>query len=79
MARLKALRDPETGESSEWAPGEIAEICALLNETDECFLWLDQAFALLAIPLAHWWLSSSFQAIRNDPRFRETLKRAKLL
>ncbi|HLM91640.1 MAG TPA: adenylate/guanylate cyclase domain-containing protein [Thermoplasmata archaeon] len=79
IARLRSLRDHETGEISEWVPGEIAEICALLNEPDECFLWLDQALQSIALPLAHWWLSSGFRTVRKDPRFREILKKARLL
>jgi TolB-like protein/Flp pilus assembly protein TadD len=78
IARLLALRNPDTRETSDWVASELAEIYALLRDSDECFRWLEQALVDRALSFEQWWLSPNYQANRTDHRFLEILKRAKL-
>ena len=59
-------------------PSEIAWVYAGLNDLDECFKWLEQAFdqherifgTIRSFPL--------YDKVRKDPRFNQLLRRANL-
>jgi TolB-like protein/tetratricopeptide (TPR) repeat protein len=57
------------------APFEIAMIHVGLQEYDEAFAWLEKAFDQRSIWLAYLQVEPQLDPVRDDPRFREVLKR----
>jgi hypothetical protein len=56
--------------------GGLAEVYAALGETDRAFEWLERAYALgVDDQLTYLKVLPAMAPLRNDPRFRDLLRR----
>jgi TolB-like protein/DNA-binding winged helix-turn-helix (wHTH) protein/Tfp pilus assembly protein PilF len=53
----------------------LADICAVLNETDEAFQWLEKAYELRSSWMNGIKVDSSLDGLRSDPRFSSLVQR----
>lgn len=56
----------------------IARIYAYLGDLDNCFRWVDRAYATTNLALQPWRHDPRLEAVRKDPRFLELLKKRNL-
>ena len=57
------------------APIEAAVVCALLNDRDEAFKWLEKAYELHSDRLVYLKINPDFDSLRSDPRFADIVRR----
>ena len=70
---VEALREQST---QQFVSGyDIATIHAALGQNDEAFTWLDKAYSQRAEWLGYLKIDPQFDSLRQDPRFRDLLRR----
>ena len=68
------LKLQETVRETKWAH-EVALLYARLDEKDEAFAWLERAYAGRAYDLLFLNVAPEVDSLRDDPRFRDLLRR----
>jgi hypothetical protein len=58
-------------------PWDVATLYAYAGDKDRCLEWLDRAYVVRDPILPYLWIPD-FDSVRDDPRFRDLLKRMKL-
>jgi tetratricopeptide (TPR) repeat protein len=73
LERLKGLP-----ESKGFRNDALAQVCACLGRTEECFRYLEQGVEKRGIFFSNWRGDPILAPVLNDPRFHELLERANL-
>jgi TolB-like protein len=58
-------------------PWDVATLYAYAGDKDRCLEWLERAY-VVRDPVLPWLWAPDFDSVRDDPRFRDLLKRMKL-
>jgi serine/threonine protein kinase/Tfp pilus assembly protein PilF len=76
MAMLKELEERYRNDQADAT--EVAAVYAGLGDKDQAFVWLDRAFANHSSLLVDLRAEFPFSSIRDDPRYKDLLKRMNL-
>jgi tetratricopeptide (TPR) repeat protein len=77
---LAILEELERDFTQKWvSPVAIAGLLTKLNESDRGFLWLEKAYQRRDPDLPHLQNILAFDPLRDDPRYRDLMRRINLL